>query len=159
MPKDEFDPDDPMELCGVGIVTEEDTTEAMTECFIEEFMRLGYNHKQILALFRNPHYTGMNMVLQNKGEDFVRDYIAETFAKWGRPVKWSTSPQQPLSLTLSPSGGEREQPSAAPLSKAVPEFSHADVEFPLSLPERDRAGARVCSGIDPTGALAPDINL
>src|SRR5262245_40321878 len=46
MPKDEIDPDDPMELFGVGILTDEDTTQAMTECFIEEFLRLGYNHKQ-----------------------------------------------------------------------------------------------------------------
>jgi len=86
MPKDEFDFDDPMELNGVGIASEEDTTEAMTECFIEEFMRLGYNAKQILALFRNPHYIGMNMVVQNRGEQFVRERIAEIFARWGRSV-------------------------------------------------------------------------
>jgi hypothetical protein len=88
MPKDEFDPEDPMELCGVGIVTAEDTSFAMTECFVEEFMRLGYNHKQILALFRNPHYTGVNMVLRNNGEQFIRDIISEIFAKWGRPIRW-----------------------------------------------------------------------
>lgn len=91
MPKDEFDPEDPMELCGVGILTTEDTTLPMTECFVEEFMRLGYNHKQILALFRNPYYTGMNMVIEKKGEPFVRDIISEIFAKWGRPVRWSDS--------------------------------------------------------------------
>jgi hypothetical protein len=49
-------------------------------------MRMGYSHKQILALFRNPHYIGMNMMLQNKGEPFVRDIIADVFARWGRPV-------------------------------------------------------------------------
>src|ERR1044071_8390285 len=84
MPKDEFDFDDPMELNGVGLVCEEDTTEAMTECFVEEFMRLGYNAKQILALFRNPHYIGMSMALQNRGEQFLRDKIAEVVARWGR---------------------------------------------------------------------------
>src|SRR5215471_399817 len=88
MPKDEFDFDDPMELSGVGFLTEEDTTDAMCECFIEEFMRMGYNHKQILALFRNPHYLGMNMVLQNRGEPFVREQIAEVFARWGKAIKW-----------------------------------------------------------------------
>ena len=88
MPKDEFDFDDPMELSGVGLMTTEDTTDAMAECFIEEFMRLGYNHKQVLALFRNPHYLGMNMVLQNRGEPFVRDKITEIFSRWGRPVAW-----------------------------------------------------------------------
>ena len=91
MPKDEFDPDDPMELCGVGIVTEEDTSAAMAECFSEEFIRLGYNHKQILALFRNPHYTGMNMVLQNRGEPFVQDRITDVLARWGKPAPWPSS--------------------------------------------------------------------
>ena len=108
MPKDEFDFDDPMELNGVGVASEEDTTEAMTECFIEEFMRLGYKAKQILAMFRNPHYIGMNMVVQNRGEQFVRDRIGEIFLRWGKPVTWPTSTPQPLTPTLSPSNGERE---------------------------------------------------
>jgi hypothetical protein len=85
MPKDEFDFEDPLELNGVAFLTEADTSTEMAECFAEEFMRMGYNHNQVLALFRNPHYVGPNMVLQNKGEQFVRDTIAETFAKWGRP--------------------------------------------------------------------------
>jgi hypothetical protein len=88
MPKDEFDFDDPLELNGVMIPTDEDTTGIMAECFIEEFMRLGYNHKQIFALFRNPCYTGMNLVLQKRGEAFVQDLIAELFARWGRAVDW-----------------------------------------------------------------------
>ena len=88
MPKDEFDFEDPLELNGVGLICEEDTTELMTECFVEEFMRLGYNHTQILALFRNPHYLGMNLALQNRGEQFVRDKIAEVFARWGKTAKW-----------------------------------------------------------------------
>ena len=84
MPKDEFDFADPLELNGVAFVTQEDTTAAMCECFIEEFMRLGYNRKQVLALFRNPHYVGMNLVLEKRGEQFVRDSITEIFARWGR---------------------------------------------------------------------------
>ena len=88
MPKDEFDFNDPMELSGVALATEEDTTDAMCECFIEEYLRMGYNHKQVLALFMNPHYLGMNMVLQNRDEQFVRDRIAEVFARWGKPVTW-----------------------------------------------------------------------
>ncbi len=87
MPKDEFDFEDPLELNGVAFLTEEDTSAEMAECFAEEFMRMGYNHKQVLALFRNPHYTGPNMVLANKGEPFVREIIAETFARWGRPIQ------------------------------------------------------------------------
>jgi hypothetical protein len=86
MPKDEHDPEDPLELRGVGFLTEDDTSEPMTECFVEEFMRLGHSPGQILALFRNPHYTGMNMVLHNRGEPFVRAKIAEVFSWWQRPM-------------------------------------------------------------------------
>ena len=84
MPKDEFDFEDPLELNGVAFLTQEDTTDAMCECFIEEFMRMGYNAKQVLALFRNPHYLGMNLVLEKRGEEFIRQRIGETFARWGR---------------------------------------------------------------------------
>lgn len=84
MPKDEFDFDDPLELNGVALYTDEDTQRDMAECFVEEFLMLGYNHKQMLALFRNPHYLGMNMVLQNKGEPFVKEVISDVFARWGR---------------------------------------------------------------------------
>jgi hypothetical protein len=88
MPKDEFDFEDPMELNGVALFTDEDTTDAMCECFIEEFMMLGYDAARILALFRHPHYIGMNMVLQNRGEQFVREKIESIFDQWGRTVNW-----------------------------------------------------------------------
>lgn len=85
MPKNEFDFDDPLELYGVALTTSEDTTEVMTECFIEEYLRLGYSAEQVLALFRNPFYLGVHMVLQNRGEPFVRETINRVFAVWGRP--------------------------------------------------------------------------
>jgi hypothetical protein len=85
MPKNEFDFEDPLELNGVAFPTQEDTTDAMCECFIEEFMRMGYNAKQVLALFRNPHYLGMNLVLEKRGEQFIRERVAEVFVRWGRP--------------------------------------------------------------------------
>jgi hypothetical protein len=113
MPKDEFDFDDPMELSGVALATDEDTTDLMCECFIEEFMRLGYNAKQILALFRNPHYLGMNMVLQNRGEPFVRDRIADVFARWGRPIESRTgvapvsNPDETQEPGKGPDNGDR----------------------------------------------------
>ena len=89
MPKDEFDFNDPMELSGVALLSEEDTADAMTECFIEEFMHLGHNHKQLLAMFRNKHYIGMHMVLENRGEDYIKRRIQEVFAQWGRPFDWN----------------------------------------------------------------------
>ena len=86
MPKDEFDFQDPLELNGVAFLTEEDTTDAMCECFIEEFMRMGYSAEQILALFSNPHYLGMHMVLEKRGELFVRERVKQVFARWGHPT-------------------------------------------------------------------------
>ena len=88
MPKDEFDFDDPLELNGMAFVTDEDTTDAMCECFIEEFMRMGYDANQVLALFRNKNYLGPNMALQKRGEHHIRDSITAVFAQWGRQADW-----------------------------------------------------------------------
>ena len=88
MPKDEFDFEDPFELNGMAFMTHEDTTNDMAETFIEEFMRLGYNPQQLLALFRNPHYLGPNMAFEKRGEPFIRDLIADVFARWGKVVTW-----------------------------------------------------------------------
>jgi hypothetical protein len=96
MPKDEFDFEDPLELNGVAFFTEEDTSVEMAECFTEEFMRMGYNHKQVLALFRNPHYVGPNMVLQNKGEAFVKEIIRDVFARWGKTIEWPVVASPPV---------------------------------------------------------------
>jgi len=137
MPKDEFDFDDPMELNGVGIVSAEDTTEAMTECFVEEFMRLGHNHKQIMAMFRNPHYIGMNMALQNRGEQFVRDKIVEVFTRWGKAVAWVDQ--------------IRAYASPAPLSQSPVESVEASEEM-------GRREARPTL-TDPMGEPVPDLNL
>jgi hypothetical protein len=91
MPKDEFDPEDPLELNGVAMLTHEDTTSEMAEAFTEEFMRMGYDHHQVLALFCNPHYLGPNMALEKRGEPFIRELITDVFARWGRKVEWPAS--------------------------------------------------------------------
>jgi hypothetical protein len=120
MPKDEFDFEDPLELNGVAILTHEDTTNDMAEVFIEEFMRMGHNHKQILALFLNPHYLGPYMALQKRGEPFVRDLIAEVFARWGRT---GVAPVSDCSPQDSENGDKRDacptltDPMGSPIPK------------------------------------------
>jgi hypothetical protein len=52
MPKDEFDFEDPFELNGMAFLSHEDTTNDMAETFTEEFMRMGYSHKQIVPWMR-----------------------------------------------------------------------------------------------------------
>lgn len=136
MPKDEFDLDDPLELNGVGIACEEDTTGAMTDCFIEEFMRLGHTPRQILAMFRNPHYLGMNMALQHRGEQFIRDAIATVFAQWGRAVDWENDGGS--------TGSTRD--TGAPIQTAPAVINH------LERPEERPAVT------DPLGAPIPDLS-
>lgn len=154
MPKHETDPEDPMELHGVALLTAEDTSEAMAECFIEEFMRLGYNPKQLLALFRNPHYLGLNLVLENRGEAFVRDKIAEVFTRWGRPCVWRSQERAAGGLS-SPSAlceqvGTRVSTAADPsnassATEAVLPVSHAPPEqtIPLDANATDPLGVPI----------------
>ena len=139
MPKDEFDFDDPMELNGMALISEEDTTDAMTECFIEEFMRLGYNHKQVFALFRNPHYVGMNMVLQNRGEEFVKDFIAEVFARWGRATDFACR---------SGASEERRHSSEDESAALCRDAATPEQSIPLDT-----------TACDPMGAAIPKLNL
>lgn len=82
MPKDEFDPQDPLEAIAVELPCDEDTLVPMAEAFIEEYLRMGKNERQILALFDNPFYAGMHLVYRARGAEFVRQLIADTFAKW-----------------------------------------------------------------------------
>jgi hypothetical protein len=126
MPKDEFDFEDPFELNGMAFLSHEDTTNDMAECFAEEFMRLGYSHKQVLALFRNPQYLGPHMAFEKRGEPFIRDLIADVFARWGKVVAWPEG--NPLTPALAPSEGEREN---RPPSNREPvaEESTSDLEI------------------------------
>ena len=147
MPKEEFDFDDPMELNGVGLVCDEDTTEAMTECFVEEFMRFGHNHRQILALFRNPHYLGMNLALQRRGEQFVRGKISEVFARWGKFVTWPEAAANSLTPVLSPPAGGLEDSCRSNCEAAA-----ASGPSPAGL-------STTHSLTDPMGAPVPKLNL
>jgi hypothetical protein len=117
MPKDEFDFDDPLELNGMALVTDEDTTDAMCECFIEEFLRMGYDANQILALFRNPFYTGMHMALEKRGEPFIRGFITEVFARWGKHVQWLNPLMRPQSPSSPPLEERNGLPSEVLLTK------------------------------------------
>jgi hypothetical protein len=126
MPKDEFDFEDPLELSGVGLVTSEDNSELMSECICEEFLRMGYNPRQVLALFQNPNYIGPNMVCQNRGEPFVRAVIARVFAQWGRPFIWPGAPEQESvsveANTPPPATLEMDPGATDPTGAAIPKF-------------------------------------
>ena len=148
MPKDEFDFEDPFELNGMAFMTHEDTTNDMAETFIEEFMRMGYSHKQVLALFRNPHYLGPNMALEKRGEPFIRDLITEVFARWGKTVSWfdgGAGSSLPANLELPSTKSERRALSNSPY-----------LESPRQNQEEARAEDLLT---DPMGAPIPKLNL
>ncbi len=134
MPKNEFDFEDPLELNAQVLLTQVDTTGAMCECFIEEFMRMGYSPARIESLFRNPNYIGMHLVWRKHGEQFVRDTIVELFARWGRRVNWSAEPPVPGLAQRSPC----REPEAAPATQSI---------------------ALDYDDSDPMGAAIPKINL
>ena len=91
MPARESDPEDPLELNGAVVFTDEDLDEPMAETFIEEFFHLGWTPERILALFRHPGYLGPHRVWLNKGEDHVRRLIDTTLAPWKRPTPPTSS--------------------------------------------------------------------
>ena len=137
MLKDEFRFEHSSALNGIVCMNDQDTTNDMAETFIEEFMGMGYGHKQVLALFRNPHYLGPHMALEKRGEPFIRDLITEVFARWGKVVTWP-----------EPCDNRREEthtPAAAPENPSLV-TSAATVEM-------DSAAT------DPMGAPIPKLNL
>ncbi len=47
------------------------------ECFVEEFITMGYTDFMILSMFRRPFYMGLHPLYEKRGEEFVRNLIAE----------------------------------------------------------------------------------
>lgn len=156
MPKDEFDFEDPFELNGMAFMTQEDTTNDMAETFIEEFMRMGYGHKQILALFRNPHYLGPNMALEKRGEPFIRDLIADVFARWGKQVEWPVAAGvlPALEPGFQPGGTDVQSTEVLKSSDAL---ADASVNPGGKLPPS--TAGRMPAATDPTGAPIPEYTV
>lgn len=72
------DPDDPMELVGVGL-DEDPGDEALTEMawsFVEEYARMGWTGERILRMFRSPSFRLPHNILRLKGEEFVQSLVA-----------------------------------------------------------------------------------
>ena len=78
----DFEKQDPMELMGMVMPGDENTLEEMAECFIDEYARLGWGERQILALFVSPMFMATHRVYRTKGEDYVRDLIQKRLDIW-----------------------------------------------------------------------------
>ncbi len=81
MSYDEFE-DDPMEMIGVVLPGEQGQLEAMAECLVEEYVRLGWDARRLMTLFVNPMFMATNRIYRQKGETYVRQLIRKSRAKW-----------------------------------------------------------------------------
>ncbi len=85
MPLKEPDAEDPMELVGVELpVDDVGVTEQMAECFIEEYLMMGYSTEQLFRIFTNPFYAGAYDVGQRLGVERVVDLISRSADTLGR---------------------------------------------------------------------------
>jgi pyrroline-5-carboxylate reductase len=82
MPKDEFVAEDPMELVGMVMPGGPGQLEAMAECLVEEYIRMGWDEERLMTLFKNPMFAGTFRVFRHKGEGYVRELIQNVSKKW-----------------------------------------------------------------------------
>ncbi len=93
MPYDDPAATDPMTLHGVVVETQNDAAmRDMAECFVEEYIRSGFDADRILKMFRTKAYAGPFLAYQTIGEDAIQRIIDELFPLWGgRQVKATPS--------------------------------------------------------------------
>ena len=74
--------EDPQELTGIVMPGEAGQLEAMAECLVEEYVRLGWDEPRLLTLFVNPMFLATHRIYRQKGEEYVRNLIRTTCVKW-----------------------------------------------------------------------------
>lgn len=83
MPKNEMDPEDPMEMMALELGGQsEEQLKDMALCFAEEFAREGWSEEKLFAMFQNPFYQGPYLAWKQKGDEFVRSVIREALVIW-----------------------------------------------------------------------------
>ena len=84
MPYDDPDATDPMTLHGIVVETESDAAmREMAECFVEEYIRGGFDEDRILKMFQTQGYAGPFLAYQTLGEDAIHRIIDELIPLWG----------------------------------------------------------------------------
>lgn len=78
----EFEDEDPMALVGMVMPGEAGQLEAMAECLVEEYVRLGWDEPRLMVLFQNPMFLATHRIYRHKGEQYVRELIRQTCKKW-----------------------------------------------------------------------------
>ena len=91
MPHDEFVDEDPLGLVGMVMPGEEGQLEAMAECFVEEYARMGWNETRIMTLFTQPLFMATYRVYRLKGESYARELIHKVCARYQPLLQHATS--------------------------------------------------------------------
>ncbi|MFN8454044.1 MAG: hypothetical protein U0401_05105 [Anaerolineae bacterium] len=71
-----------MELVGMALPGQPGQLEAMAECIVEEYVRLGWDEPRLMSLFTSPMFLATHRIYRQKGEDYVRELVQKTCAKW-----------------------------------------------------------------------------
>jgi hypothetical protein len=100
MPYNEPESDDPLELVGMVMPGEPGQLEAMAECLVEEYVRLGWDARRLMTLFVNPLFMATHRIYRQKGEAYVRELIDRMCAKWGVFVRPSAAIQSAPTIRL-----------------------------------------------------------
>jgi hypothetical protein len=82
MPKDEFDPEDPLELVGVEVSGGD--PDQVLDGIVQEYLFMGWSPLQILFLFRSPHYGATHQIYKAKGEAYVKERVQRLAKEWDK---------------------------------------------------------------------------
>ena len=85
MPNKAFERNDPMDLVGMVLPGEAGQVEAMAECIVEEYVRLGWDERRLFSLFVSPMFLATHRIYRQKGEGYVRQLIRETWRRFHPP--------------------------------------------------------------------------
>src|SRR5262249_54817243 len=75
------EPEDPMELVATPVQGDPDF---MLECVLQEFVWMGWDRDQLMALFYSPHYPVLNQLLARFGDHSIRGRIDDLLQRTGR---------------------------------------------------------------------------
>ena len=87
MPRDEFVEEDPLELVGMVMPGEPGQLERMAETIVEEYVRMGWDERRLITLFVNPMFMATFRIYQQKGDQYVKDLVHLTWAKYHLPIR------------------------------------------------------------------------
>ncbi len=129
MPHGDPDPTDPLTLHGVVVETQDgQAMREMAECFVEEYIRLGFDPDRILQLFQTRGYAGPFLAYQTLGDEAIRSLIAEHLERRGRLQRGPGAPP-PLEVGESMISARRDVPSRASSTPPCPkDMGHPPIE-------------------------------